>query len=345
MEGEEVATTFDNRTLNYRGTFDQHSIGPLLGSFGFQGVHRNYSASGEEALAPPVTHNGIAAFTLQEVNLERVKLQFGARLDHTRYDPIGLPPRSFTGFSGAAGIRVGLWNHGALVTNYTRSFRAPALEELYNYGPHIGNLAFEIGNPDLVGEQGHGVDVSLRHSSQSLRAEGNLFYYRLSDFVFMALTGETRHGLRVVNFNQGDSRFFGAEAALDVALHPNLWLNLGMDSVNARLTKLDTPLPRIPPLRGRLGLDARYRGLSVKPELIMASAQDRIFPTETPTAGYTVVNLDASYIIPHQHTAHVFSVTAFNLGDRLYRNHLSFIKDLAPEIGRGVRFNYTLKFF
>jgi len=34
-----------------------------------------------------------------------------------------------------------------------------------------------------------------------------------------------------------------------------------------------------------------------------------------------------------------------NLGDRLYRNHLSFIKDFAPEIGRGVRLTYTLRFF
>jgi hypothetical protein len=37
--------------------------------------------------------------------------------------------------------------------------------------------------------------------------------------------------------------------------------------------------------------------------------------------------------------------SAFNLGDRLYRNNLSFIKDFAPEIGRGVRLTYTLRFF
>jgi len=42
---------------------------------------------------------------------------------------------------------------------------------------------------------------------------------------------------------------------------------------------------------------------------------------------------------------HVFSVLVFNATDRLYRNHLSFIKDLAPEIGRGVRVTYTVRFF
>jgi iron complex outermembrane receptor protein len=41
----------------------------------------------------------------------------------------------------------------------------------------------------------------------------------------------------------------------------------------------------------------------------------------------------------------VFSVNVFNAGDRLYRNHLSFIKEFAPELGRGVRFGYTVHFF
>jgi iron complex outermembrane receptor protein len=38
-------------------------------------------------------------------------------------------------------------------------------------------------------------------------------------------------------------------------------------------------------------------------------------------------------------------VNLFNTGNRLYRNHLSFIKDVAPEIGRGVSFSYSVRFF
>ena len=58
-----------------------------------------------------------------------------------------------------------------------------------------------------------------------------------------------------------------------------------------------------------------------------------------------VVNLKASYTITRQHLVHQFAVNVFNIGDRLYRNHSSYIKDLAPEIGRGVRFTYTMRFF
>ena len=77
----------------------------------------------------------------------------------------------------------------------------------------------------------------------------------------------------------------------------------------------------------------------------MASQQHQTFTGETRTAGYTVVDLKASYMLARQHTAHQFSANVFNVGDRLYRNHSSFIKDLAPEIGRGVRFTYLVRFF
>ncbi|MEI9811167.1 MAG: hypothetical protein WDO18_00190 [Acidobacteriota bacterium] len=40
----------------------------------------------------------------------------------------------------------------------------------------------------------------------------------------------------MANYAQGTSRYRGFEAKLDLALHPNLWLNLGADAVNARLT-------------------------------------------------------------------------------------------------------------
>jgi iron complex outermembrane receptor protein len=42
---------------------------------------------------------------------------------------------------------------------------------------------------------------------------------------------------------------------------------------------------------------------------------------------------------------HVVAVKAYNLFDTTYRLHTSLIKDLAPEIGRGIRATYSVKFF
>jgi iron complex outermembrane receptor protein len=351
LEGEEVGTIFNNHQFVYRGVFGQRKTGRLSGTFGFSGFHRDYETIGAESLAPPVTQNSLAVFGLQTLDFERVSFQFGGRVENNRYHPEGLQDRSFTGFSGAAGVRFVLWRGGAFVANYTHSYRAPALEELYNFGPHIGNLTFEIGNPNLTRERNDGIDFSLRHQSERFRAEANFFYYNIKDFVFLAPLDEdedgeidTEDGLRVARYSQGDSRYVGGEVNLNFGLREDLWLELGFDTVNARLDD-GTPLPRIPPARGRVALDWRRGGLSVRPELLMAKDKREVFPTETRTAGYAVFNVIGSYTIARAHYAHIFTVNAFNLGDTLYRNHLSFIKELAPEIGRGVRVSYSLRFF
>ena len=342
----EVGTVFDNKQFTYRTVFEQKQSGALSGSFGFEGWRRDYKTAGEEAIAPPVIANAVALFGLEEVNVGGgLRLQFGGRYENTRYDPIGLRKRSFNGFSGSAGIQAPVWEGGSFLVNYSHSERSPALEELYNNGPHPGNLTFEIGNPDLRIERGDGVDLSLRHSASRVRGEVNFYYYKMTNFVFLAPTGEIEDGLNVADYSQADSRFLGGELSLDLGVHPNFWINLGMDAVSAQLKENDTPLPRIPPLRGRLGFEAQFKSLHLQPGLILANAQNEIFSTETRTAGYSIWNFDASYTVAQRHLLHIFSVNAFNLGNRLYRNHLSFIKEIAPETGRGVRFTYTMRFF
>jgi iron complex outermembrane receptor protein len=346
----ETGTAFKNNTFLYQGLFDQQKIGKYSGRFGFWGMHRDFAATGEEALAPPTKQDAFAVFGVQAFDFERVSLQFGGRLENNRYTPEPseargiLPDRGFTGFSGAAGIRVSTWKDGSFVANYSHSYRAPSLEELYNLGPHRGNLAFEIGDPNLNREMGDGLDFGIRHSSKRLRFEANGFYYHIKDFIFLAPTGDIEDGLKVAEYDQATARYTGMEARFDTALHPALWLNLGLDYVNAELTSDSTPLPRIPPLRGRVGLEFRHKGLLLNPEIVMANHQDRIFPTETSTAGYALFNIAGSYLFAQQHAAHIISFNFFNVGDTLYRNHLSFIKDFAPEMGRGLRITYTLRF-
>jgi iron complex outermembrane recepter protein len=346
LEGEEIGTVYNNNQYHYRALFDQKMYGRLTGRFGFEGTHREYETIGPESLSPPVDHNSFSVFALEELGFKRVAFQLGGRVEHNRYSPVGLLKRSFTGVSGSAGMRVGLYDGGAFVANYTHAHRAPALEELYNNGPHIGTLTFEIGNPNLTRERSDGMDLSFRHLTDRFRIETNFFYYDIKDFVYLAPTGEIEDGLPVAEYSQDDSRFMGSELNVDMAIAPKfLWLNTGLDYVDAELKSSGLSLPRIPPLRARIGLDARYKGLSIRPEVIMVKDQDQVFLNETRTAGYAVFNVTGSYTIAREHAAHIFSVNAFNLGDRLYRNHLSFIKELAPEIGRGFRAAYTVRFF
>ncbi|MBC7898495.1 MAG: TonB-dependent receptor [Saprospiraceae bacterium] len=352
---DEVGTIFDNKTFSYRTLFEQKKYGKLTGRFGFEGFNRDYEVNGaEQLITGMVKHNAFSAFGLEELNFERVKFQFGGRVENNRYDPenTDLLARSFTAFSGGAGINVGLWEGGAFIVNYTHSNRAPALEELYNNGPHIGNVTFEIGNENLSRETANGIDFSLRHQSTKFRVSGDVYYYRINNFVFLAPQDEDsdgevdiEDGLPVARYSQSDASYFGAELSADASFNKYIGGFISLDMVRAKLINDNIDLPRIPPARARVGLDFRYKNLSVRPEAVFAAEQDNVFPLETRTAGYGIVNVAASYTLGRQHFAHIFTVNAYNLTDKLYRNHLSFIKDLVPEIGRGVRFGYTIRFF
>lgn len=351
FESDENVTELDslatNKNLNYRANFNHRREGKFSGTFGFSGFTRDFVSIGEEAPAPRTKQNSIAAYALERVDLERLGFQFGARIEQNGYKPEGnFRARNFVGSSGSAGTRVKLWNGVSFVANYQHSFRAPALEELYNNGPHPGIMTFDIGNQDLNAEQGDGIDLSLRHNTKRLRLESGGYFYNIRNFVFTALTGLTDADSRlpIIRYEQGTGRFAGLEAVVETQLIPTVWLNGKIDYVRAELTETGKPLPRIPPLRGTIGMDWRYKAFNLRPEVILVNRQARLFDNETETAGYGILNVNGSYTFVTRRVAHIISLNGSNLTNQLYRNHLSFIKAIAPEMGRSVRLSYMMRF-
>jgi iron complex outermembrane receptor protein len=362
---ESLGTRFSNNTGTVRLDVEQKRRGRLNGRLGVEWFGRDFSAAGEEALAPPTTQSSIAGFAYQEIDFGRARVQFGGRVERNAYEagerpehahgegaeeeeehePPAVRDRSFVGGSGSVGVHADLGRRSAFVANLTTASRAPALEELYNFGPHVGNLAFEVGNPDLELERTVGVDVSLRTRTDRVRAELNVFSYAISNFVFFDFTGEVVDGLREADFLQGDSRFTGFEATGNVDLAAGVHVHAGLSYVSAKLTATDEYLPRIPPLTGRVELEVPVRGVVISPEVVFRSAQDNVFRDETTTSGSAVLNLGASYYLLRGHATHSVAFKAFNLTNEDYRLHTSFIKDLAPEIGRGFRVTYSIRFF
>lgn len=355
LDEETVNTTFYNQTYSFRSMFEQKNYKKLTGRFGLDGFSREYLVDGVERLIDgKVKQNSFSAFTLQELNLGRVSFQFGGRVEHNGYNPEKtiLPDRGFTGISGAAGIRVGLWEGGSFVANYSNSYRAPALEELYNNGPHVGTVSFEIGNQNLKRERSNGIDLGLRHQTEKFKFETNFYHYRINNFVYLAYVDADNNGkidiednLPVAEYSQNNATYTGAEINFETDIQKYLGFFARGDIVRAKLSDSNLNLPRIPPAHASVGLEFKYKGLSVKPEGSFTSPQTRLYPLEIRTAGYGLFNVSGTYIIGKAHYAHIFGVSGYNLFNKEYRNHLSFIKELAPEIGRGVRFTYTFRFF
>ena len=104
------------------------------------------------------------------------------------------------------------------------------------------------------------------------------------------------------------------------------------------------PLPRIPPARFSGGLRYHRNAFQAGSSVTVTSKQDRVYGDETETDGYTMLKFFASYSIAQGPLLHTFTARLDNATNELYRNHLSFIKDFVPEMGRNLKVIYAVKF-
>jgi iron complex outermembrane receptor protein len=279
-------------------------------------------------------------------------------LDHAAFTPErDRPARDFTDPSGSIGL---VFHPAATHERVSFSFslasaaRHPALEELYYFGPHPGNFAFEIGNPDLQAERALGFDLSLRWNAP--RASGEITYFRnsIDRYVFRnPITNEefaSRYGAEeepefpVVEYVGADSLLQGVEIHTDAQLARHVFGDLTFDYVRGELRASGDPLPRMPPMRLRGGLRYQASALQAGGEVAGVARQDRVFGAETPTDGYTTLRLFAAYSFGSHRNVQTITARLENATNELYRNHLSYIKDLVPEIGRNFRLVYSVRF-
>ncbi len=375
LEGAEVGTRFKNHTTELELMGKHHVWGRLSGSVGGWLLERAFDVRGAEALSPAVHQRGFAAFVYEEVTGPHATVQFGARLDHTRFQPFGEARRRFTNPSVSFGLLVrpaATRDDLTLAASVARTVRNPALEELFFFGEHHGNFAFEVGNPELDSEKALGFDVSLRWRSGHVSGEVTYFRNDIKDYVFRSPLSEeefenreeefehrfpgraTEHGgpgrgedkahLQLIEFISADSVLQGVEAHADVQFTSQLRAEIGLDYVRGSLKATDDPLPRMPPLRVRSGLRYQRDAFQIGGEVLAVARQNRVFGEETETAGYSSLKLFAAWSFELSGLVSTITARLDNATNELYRNHLSLIKEFVPEMGRNFKLVYSTRF-
>lgn len=350
LEGAEVGTRFTNDAWEARLEAPHGDRDGLSGAIGLQLGSNEFAAIGEEAFVPPSETDSWAVFGFEELPVGPTRLQFGARYENQDVATLEgeALDRSLDGFSASAGL---LWLPApeyTLSLSLARSVRLPTASELFANGPHIATRAFEIGDPDLDNEASIGLDVGLRRTAGVITGEVGFFTNWFSDFIFERFTGEEEDGLQVIQFSQADARFVGFEGRADVEIFHrephHVAIEVSGDVVRGELTDGDEPLPRIPPLR--LGIGVHYQGEPIWGEVHVrrVGEQDRVAEFETPTEDYAMLDATIGYRFFAGGLVHDLVLRGTNLTDEEGRNHVSFLKDLAPLPGRDVSVAYRVNF-
>lgn len=335
------------------------------GAIGAQMLNRDFQALGAEAFVPSVQVSELGLFTLQRYDRDRWGVDLGARLDQRKLTGAlagratsaaaaseGLdwarttPSQSFTNVSVSAGLFWKPDDQMFYALSLARNARAPSEVELFADGPHGGTSTYEIGNPDFKSETVTSIEATARYTADRLRVEGHLYRARYNGFIEENPTGQVQNDLPVFRFTQTGADFHGFE--LDASY--DLWtegdrtlsLDLGSDLVRGD-TDAGAPA-RIPPysVTGKIGWQSQ--AYSAQLELRHVGAADHhLARLELPTDAYTLVNVTAHWKPLPGKSWRLF-VDARNLADETAREHVSFLKDVAPLPGRSLRIGSALAF-
>ena len=348
-DGGEIGTSFFNRSWEARAELVQERRGSWQGASGVQYFSRNFRAEGEEAYIPANETRQIGLFTLQEVDLGMVRLEGGARYEHTNVKSAVIGrERRFDTVSLSAGGSVDLGGGFRLAASLSRAERAPAAEELFANGAHAATRAYEIGNPDFRTERQTGAEAVLRGRGKGWRFELSGFVSHFDNFIYLNPTGAEEDDLPVFAYTQANANFWGIEAEGAVTLaqlgETRIEATGLLDFTRATITAGGGPVPRIPPLRMIGGIEASGGVVGGRLELEHVTAQTRTAVLETGTPAWTMVNASVSWKPFGVDAPTTLMVQANNIFDVEARRHSSFLKDVAPLLGRDVRVSLRVAF-
>jgi len=344
----------------------------LSGTLGVSGLYQSNESEGLFPLVPGARTSGAAVFAFEQATFGRWSVLIGARGDvrHISADAnptlqLAAQSRTLSAFTGDVGAVFRPVEGLAISGNVGRAFRAPTLFELFTNGPHLGEDRYEIGLPDARPELSFNADLSVRW--QVGRLSGQVVGYRnqIDNYLYIQPTGSQA----TVALEEGDTaslpvyRFvqtaravlWGMDAAAEVEVLPFLTLRGRFDFVRGTNRQTAEPLPLMPPPRGDVEAElhtaaargeGRDRGpgrayVSVGTQLV--ARQNRLGPFDTPTDGYTLLNLGAGLERPLLGRNVTLDVRVRNATDARYADFLSRYKLFAYGQGRNVIFRAAMQ--
>jgi iron complex outermembrane receptor protein len=362
-------TLYTNKGYDARLELLHAPLAGFTGAWGVQLARSDFDAIGEEAFLPPSLTVNRALFLFEETKTGDFTWQFGARVEQQEIDtrvsaaePPALPRFGTTNsadettFSVSGGVIYAPTAAYAYTASVALTERAPNTQELFANGPHAGTGRFEIGDAAFDTEKSLGFELGARKRTGFVTGSLNLFANVFDGFIFEEdVPGSFLDedglpdpaGLQEARFRQRDALFYGAELETLWHLHESdrhtLDLKLNADTTLTRDANGD-PLPRIPPVKGLVGLAWTTGPWSAGTDWQLVAKQSNNAPGETDTDGYTLLSAYVGYRLVYGRVAYDLFARGSNLTDEEARVSTSFLKDIAPLPGRSVTFGLRASF-
>ncbi|NBN72213.1 TonB-dependent receptor [Proteus sp. G2618] len=196
----------------------------LNGAVGVNGNYRDLKTSGYDAYLPSVLTKEYGIYWVESLNLSPFEITAGYRKGYTQHH-LNIPANYNSGRGQGSNLQNRHFDTSAntLALSFTPidewtlklqqniSYRAPEINELYTHGPHYAYLIEEQGNSKFNTEKSKSIELSSVIEVGNFSNKLNLYKTDYSDFKFRRLTGVSRGGVTVMEWDETDLETKGLE--------------------------------------------------------------------------------------------------------------------------------------
>ncbi len=333
-------------------------VGKLFGTAGLSIIYQTNETFGQRAIIPAFVSLDAAAFFYEEYRVtEEMRVVGGLRYDTKQIQvdanpQLGNPDQTlnFDALTGTLGISWTVTEPLTFALNVGRGWRTPVAAELFFNGVDEGTVRYRIGESRLTPEKALNVDFAIRYTSSVLEGECSLFRNQITNYIFLAPTGQKINGLDSYKYRQSDATLLGGELSFQAKLADWLVVSAGADIVRGTHNETDSPLPLIPADRVKADLrllKAELLGMSnahciLRSKVISEQSRNGLF--ETPTPGYSLFDMivGGEMTLDQYHCMFDFSIE--NIFDEAYYDHLNRYKNYALNPGRNITLKISVPF-
>jgi hemoglobin/transferrin/lactoferrin receptor protein len=237
--------------------------------------------------------------------------------------------------------------------NLARAFRAPSLEERFEY--IVLGSTIHLGDPNLKAEDGYSADLGLQEINENFSSTIDFFVNRMNNlivekpgkFVYSLTAAPSKSDTlpALINANIAKALLYGFDFSLE-SRFSNVLAYLKSSFVRGLDLTTNTNLPSIAPLSGEIGLNYNLMGkFGATASAFGAIKQDKAASNETITPGFVVMNFQLnSPFINFKYLRLQFFAGVENVLNHNYVYFLSTIRgDVRSEPGRNFYIRMNIK--
>lgn len=321
-------------------------------------------ASGLLFLIPDFTAHTLGLYLIEKYDAQRWQLEWGVRFDY-RNQQVQYRDRrrninnelSFAMPTGIVTYTYLINHHLKLIANASSAWRAPAINELYSDGLHMGIATYERGDSTLSPEQSYLADLALKYESADWSIDASMYHNYMHNFIY-ARPGATpiltvRGAFPLFQFTQTNATLTGTDITIARKLGDYFTLTSGVSYLHAQDVRNDEPLLFMPANRIRSAVQYNrtkiWKLTNVWAELrhsYVAEQKRYLEGTDfvAPPPAYQLWDITASFDVRLGKQLFKAGIGVINLFDVAYRDYLSTFRYFTHDPGRNFVLRLTIPF-